>query len=172
MSRSVCERRLQECHTHQYPSDTSRISRVFSASNTRGVPHGWGSPRVLLTVDTREALQLPHGYCLQKMPAGVDSGMRVCTRGPLLALHGYCILPVPKCQSTYHTHNDTRVVAPDCTDARNHGNAFINTRPTQYKQIACLSVKAIISYGQTGRFCCGIDRAPSQNVEDALLWSE
>ncbi len=63
--------------------------------------YSWGSSRVLLTVDTREALERPHGIAYRKYPAVVYSSTCVCTRGPRLAFHG--VIEFHPCQNAQST---------------------------------------------------------------------
>ncbi len=77
--------------------------------NTRGIPQGltgifckqcpWGSSRVLLRVDTVRLLTAPTGIAYRKYPRVWILALRVCTRGPQLALHGYEFHP---CQMPEH----------------------------------------------------------------------
>ncbi len=129
--------------------------RSVTLINARGIPHRshgyflWAIHVGFLT-DTADS-RYPWGPWAA--PTGISyrkyARVLILTRWPRLTLHWYWIPLVPKCQSTCHTRNCARGVAPDWTDTRNHGYGFcqyppntgVNSAANQGGLIGCISKK-------------------------------
>ncbi len=77
---------------------------------------------------------------------------------------GWHCTGMPKCQSTCHTRNHTRGVAPDWTDTRTTGMLFINIRPTLVHTYSATArfrlAKAGPFYGRDARFLASLSASP------------